>query len=121
MHCWGGGAAQTASSGMADDSYVTKINHFCNGYGIPARMFNGVRVSLEGKVASVREQQKFCSDSLVRQIASADRVIAEVAGRGLWDQVHQNRRRLANLRDRLVRLEADVAAGRVRLCLDSKS
>ena len=27
-------------------------------YGIPARMFNGVRVSLEGKVASVREQQK---------------------------------------------------------------
>ena len=24
-------------------------------YGIPARMFNGVRVSLEGKVASVRE------------------------------------------------------------------
>ena len=27
-------------------------------YGIPARMFNGVRVSLEGKVASAREQQK---------------------------------------------------------------
>ena len=27
-------------------------------YGIPARMFNGVRVSLEGKVASVKEQQK---------------------------------------------------------------
>ena len=26
-------------------------------YGIPARMFNGVRVSLEGKVASVREQR----------------------------------------------------------------
>ena len=27
-------------------------------YQIPARMFNGVRVSLEGKVASVKEQQK---------------------------------------------------------------
>ena len=27
-------------------------------YGVPARMFNGVRVSLEGKVASVKEQQK---------------------------------------------------------------
>ena len=25
-------------------------------YGIPARMFNAVRVSLEGKMASVREQ-----------------------------------------------------------------
>ena len=31
MHSWGGGAAQTASSGMADDSVVTKINHFYNG------------------------------------------------------------------------------------------
>ena len=31
MHCWGGGAAQTASSGMADDGRVTKINHFYNG------------------------------------------------------------------------------------------
>ena len=28
-------------------------------YGIPARMFNAVRVSLQGKVASVRESQKF--------------------------------------------------------------
>ena len=27
-------------------------------YGIPARMFNGVRVSLEGKIASVREQKR---------------------------------------------------------------
>ena len=31
LHCWGGGAAQTASSGMADGSRATKINHFYNG------------------------------------------------------------------------------------------
>ena len=31
MHCWGGGAAETALSGMADDGHVTKINHFYNG------------------------------------------------------------------------------------------
>ena len=33
-------------------------------YGIPARMFNAVRVSLEGKVASVKEQQKLRLDDL---------------------------------------------------------
>ena len=31
MNSWGGGAAQTAFSGMADVSSVTKINHFYNG------------------------------------------------------------------------------------------
>ena len=89
-------------------------------YGIPARMFNGVRVSLEGKVASVREQQKLRLDSLGRQIDRAGRQTADAAERGQWSQVHQKRRRLANLRFRLVALEADIAAGRVRLCFGSK-
>ena len=34
MHCWSGGAAQTASSEMADHSSVTIINHFYNGAGL---------------------------------------------------------------------------------------
>ena len=89
-------------------------------YGIPARMFNGVRVSLDGKVASVREQQKLRLDSLGRRIARAERQISDAAERGRHDQVHQKRRRLANLRHRLAVLEADTAAGRVRLCFGSK-
>ncbi len=51
-------------------------------YEIPARMFNGVRVSLEGKVASVKEQQKLQLDSLRRRIARAQREIANSAERG---------------------------------------
>ena len=43
-------------------------------YRIPARMFNGVR-ALEGKTASVREQQKLRLDSLGRRIARAQRQI----------------------------------------------
>ena len=31
LNCWGSGAAETASSGMADGSLVTKVNHFYNG------------------------------------------------------------------------------------------
>ena len=89
-------------------------------YGIPARMFNAVRVSLEGKIASVREQQKLRVDSLGRRIARAQQQIAGAAEYGRWDQVHQKRRRLATLQSRLAALEADIAQGRVRLCFGSK-
>ena len=89
-------------------------------YGIPARMFNGVRMSLEGKVASVKEQQKLRLDGLSRRIAGAEWHIADAADGGRWDQVHQKRRRLGNLQGKLATLEADIAAGRVRLCFGSK-
>ena len=95
-------------------------NEYLRRHGIPARMFNGVRVSLEGKVASVKEQQKLRLDSLGRQIARAERQIDGAVGRGRWDQVHQKRRRLGNLQSKLAALEADIAAERVRLCFGSK-
>ncbi len=95
-------------------------NTYLRGYGIPARMFNGVRVSLEGKVASVREQQRLRSDDLRRRIVRAERRISDAADRDRWDQVHQKKRRLASLKSRLAGLEDDIAEGRVRLCFGSK-
>ena len=89
-------------------------------YGMPARMFNAIRVSLEGKAASVREQQKLRLESLVRRITRAGREIDKARERGRLDQVHQKKRRLDNLRSRLSQLEADIAAGTVRLCFGSK-
>ena len=89
-------------------------------HGIPARMFNAVRVSLEGKVASVREQQKLQADRLWRRIAQAEAQVAEGEQHGQLDQAHQKRRRLANLHHRLAQLESDIAASRVRLCFGSK-
>ena len=104
----------------AGRSTATLKSEYLKRYGIPARMFNSVRVSLEGKVASVKEQQKLRLDALQRRIARAERQIVDVAERGHWDQVHQKRRRLADLRHRLAALEADVARERVRLCFGSK-
>ena len=46
-------------------------------YGIPARMFNAVRVSLEGKVASVRETMALRRESLQRRISRAEREITK--------------------------------------------
>ena len=104
----------------AGRSAASLKNEYLGRYGMPARMFNSVRVSLEGKVSSVKEQQKLRLDSLRRRTAAAGREIAKLAGRGRWDRVHRKRRRLVNLGNRLAKLEADIAAGRTRLCFGSK-
>ena len=89
-------------------------------HGIPARMFNALRVSLEGKVASAREAQKLHRDTLHRCISRADGQISDAVEQGRWQQVHQKRRRLGNLRGRLAVLESDIAGDKVRLCFGSR-
>ena len=89
-------------------------------HGIPARLFNAVRVSLDDKVSAVRAAQRLRVDGLERRIAQGERQVGKAEEQGRWQQVHQKRRRLANLRHRLVGLEADIAAGRVRLCFGSR-
>ena len=73
-----------------------------------------------GPPTSCSTQQKLRVDGLQRRIAQAERQVAKDEEQGRWHQVHQKRRRLANLKFRLAGLEADVAAGRVRLCFGSK-
>ncbi len=104
----------------AGSSMASLKSAYLKRHGIPARMFNAIRVSLDGKSASVREQQKLRLDDLQRRIARAERQLSEAAERGRLAQAHQKKRRLANLRHRLVALEADIEAGRVRLCFGSK-
>ena len=104
----------------AGRSATSLKSEYLKRYGIPARMFNGVRVSLEGKVASVKEQQKLQLDSLGRRIAQAERQVSDAVEHGRLDQVHQKKRRLASLRHRLAALEDDIAEERVRLCFGSK-
>ena len=108
------------AAAAAGRSAVLLKREYIREHGIPARMFNAVRVSLEGKVSSVREQQKRRVDGLQRRIARAERQVGKAEEQCRWQQVHQKRRRLASLKSRLVGLEADIAAGRVRLCFGSK-
>ena len=56
--------------------------------GIPARMFNAVRVLLEGKMSSVRGTMVLRRDSLQRRIARGERQVSDAAERDRWDQVH---------------------------------
>ena len=104
----------------AGRSAASMKQEYLGRYQIPARMFNAIRVSLEGKVASVREQQLLRRDELARRIARAQRQIDQ-AGDGIrGDWLHQKRRRLGNLMGNLERLESDIAAGRIRLCFGSR-
>ena len=104
----------------AGRSAVLMKREYIKEHGIPARMFNAVRVSLEGKVSSVRAAQRLRQDSFRRRIDRAERQVGKAEEQGRGQQVHQKRRRLGNLKFRLTGLEADIAAGRVRLCFGSK-
>ena len=90
-------------------------------YRIPARMFNSIRVSLEGKTSGVQESMKLRKATLERQITRAEQQISQATKKERWFRVHQTKRRLANIQNRLAGLETDIAEGRVRLCFGSKS
>ena len=87
---------------------------------IPARMFNGIRILLEGKISAVREGQLRQIDSLDRRIGGAKKQIADALERGKLAVVHHKKRRLENLRHRLEAVRGDVVSGRVRVCFGSK-
>ena len=104
----------------AGGSAVSKKSEYIDKHGIPARMFNAVRITLDGKVSAVRESQLLQLDSRRRRVSRAEKQVLEAEQGCQWRQVHGKRRRLANLKFRLSGLEADLAAGRVRLCFGSK-
>ena len=89
-------------------------------YGIPARVFNSLRVSLEGKISAVRESMDRQIISLKTRIKRAEGQIAQAIERGSLTVAHQKKRRLSILTGRLVSVLDDKASGRVRLCFGSK-
>ena len=108
--------AQVEASGPV----LSLKQEYLHGHGIPARMFNGVRVSLEGKLSSVKGAMELGRDSLQRRTARCQGQIAR-AGEGVPRQwLHQRRRNLGNLKEKQERLEPDMAAGRIRLCFGSR-
>ena len=104
----------------AGRSAVSQKNEYIREHGIPARLFNAVRITLDGKLSAVRESQLLQLDSLRRRVSRAEKQVLEAEQGCQWRQVHGKRRRLSNLKFRRSGLEADLAAGRVRLCFGSK-
>ncbi|MDI6824637.1 MAG: transposase [Bacillota bacterium] len=99
-------------------------------FGISARMFNAIRVTLEGKVKAAREVGERYVRSLGEKICSLEKSIAELEDRvkreqgpgsrqRLRFQIHQKKRRLAGLQTRLATVEGDLARPVPRICFGS--
>ena len=113
--------AEVSSGRSAASRSAASMKRDCvREYGIPARMFNAVRVSLEGKVSGARESQLLHAETLKGLVRRAGRELASAGKKGDSRRVHQKMRRLDNLRSRLARVEADAAAGLVRLCFGGR-
>ena len=96
-------------------------NDFLKTYGITARQFNAVRVSLDGKIAACKEGQKQGIASLKQQIISLNKTIQKLENKSSKKFVlHQKKRRLINFSNRLSSLEKDYKEGRVPICFGGK-
>ena len=108
------------AAGAAGEPFTALKRGYLVQHGISSRLFNSVKVSLEGKVKAVQATRKLRIDDLKRRIAKAEKTLAKLEKKGLWFEVHQKRRRLETLRRRLRVLEVDRQAGLVRLCFGSR-
>ena len=99
---------------------VSLKSDYIRRYGIPARVFNAIRVTLEGRMSAASESQKLHRQTLEGLIARAEKQLSSLVGRATPQKLHQKRRRLVNLKYRLRNVSADTDSGRLRLCFGSK-
>ena len=110
--------AEVSSGRSAASRSAASMKRGCvREYGIPARMFNAVRVSLEGKVSGARESQLLHIETLKGLVRRAGRELANAGKKGDRGSI---RRCAGWMRSRLARVEADMAAGLVRLCFGGR-
>ena len=111
---------QLFAAAAAGESFMALKRGYLVQHGISSRLFNSVKVSLEGKVKAVQATQKLRIDGLKRRIAKAEKILAKLEKKGLRFQVHHKQRRLETLRHRLRLLEVERQVGLVRLCFGSR-
>ena len=104
----------------AGHSSASLKSDYIRRYGVPARMFNAIRVTLEGRMSAASESQKLHRQTLEGLIARAEKQLGALVGRAPPQKFHQKRRRLANLKHRMRNVSADTDSGRLRLRFGSK-
>jgi IS605 OrfB family transposase len=108
--------AEIASGKKATDlksEYIKK-------YQITARHFNAIRVQIEGKIASVKERRPQQIAELKHKIEGVLKTVQQLEKKSASNQLHQKKRLLFNLQQKLKTLQMDQEAGTVRLCFGSK-
>lgn len=126
---------------------ITKLKkRYIKEHQITARQFNSLNNSLSGKIESIKENQKYQEHDLLGRIASTEKAIKKKEKERdkiikslkklhprteKWQKkidrlkrikffLHQKKRRLRNLRQRLENLRKDMAWGIVRICFGTR-
>jgi len=86
-------------------------------YQITARHFNAIRVQLEGKIASAKERQAALASHLEEKIALLTKRLSKLTDP---HKIHQKKRLLSRLTERLQKVQADIKAKKISLCFGSK-
>ncbi|WP_428912458.1 hypothetical protein [Niallia sp. Krafla_26] len=120
---------------------------FSNHHGITARQFNSLRIQLEGKIDSVKENRKFKIEQLTEKIIAVERSIEKhLRQKEKWQEkiqkltptnpqfentvkryrnikfvLHQKKRKLRNLQQKQAKLQYDIQVNRIRICFGSKA
>lgn len=104
-------------------------NAYLKRFGIPARMFNAVRMALEGKASSIIERRAGLLKESDSRIKKAKAKIKKLSKPGKNEtpekktkrlfELHQKKRRLAILERKNAEMSADDKAGKVRITFGS--
>jgi len=86
---------------------------------VTARHFNALRVQIEGKIASIQQQQIGQIADLQHKIKGLERTLQRAPAGSRSNKRHQKQRRLFHLKRKLEQLESDRREGVVRLCFGS--
>lgn len=96
-------------------------NDYLACYEITARHFNALRVQVEGKIASIRKLRPMQITEAKERIASLTTKIKKLIKIKAAPQIiHQKKRRLKHLEERLKQLKEDHEKGTIRCCFGSK-
>jgi IS605 OrfB family transposase len=96
-------------------------NDYLACYQITARHFNGIRVQVEGKIASIQKRQPTLIAEAKERITSLGTKLKKLIKRKTNPQViHQKKRRLIFLEHKLEQLKKDQENSTIRCCFGSK-
>ena len=113
-HCLLADISKGKTPGTLKSTYLIK-------YGITARQFNAIRVKVEGKIASIKELRKMQICDLKEQIKSLETKISKLQKKPLLCfLVHQKKRRLHKLKQRLEKHIKEQRQDKISLCFGSK-
>ena len=90
---------------------------FLRRYGITARQYNAISITLKGKIASIKEQRVGLVKELKARIKKAIKVISKAKNP---NKIHQKKRRLDRLNNQLASMETKKKAGAVNICFGGK-